>query len=76
MHDKENSCPSCHEAGEQGERLSHHSEKTIRELVSRMNRIEGQVRGIKGMIERHSCGRGSYRFAGWFATAGYCCSRP
>ncbi|HVJ50763.1 metal-sensitive transcriptional regulator [Desulfitobacterium sp.] len=35
------------------ERTSHHSEKTIRELVNRMNRIEGQVRGIKGMIEKH-----------------------
>ena len=31
---------------------SHHSEKAMRELVNRMNRIEGQVRGIKGMIER------------------------
>jgi DNA-binding FrmR family transcriptional regulator len=38
---------------EEAERQSHHSEKTIRELVSRMNRIEGQIRGIKGMIERH-----------------------
>ncbi|WP_156922809.1 metal-sensitive transcriptional regulator [Desulfitobacterium metallireducens] len=35
------------------ERTSHHSEKTIRDLVNRMNRIEGQVRGVKGMIERH-----------------------
>ncbi len=53
MNDKEKACPACHEGEVQGERLSHHSEKTIRELVSRMNRIEGQVRGIKGMIERH-----------------------
>jgi DNA-binding FrmR family transcriptional regulator len=45
-------CPACHELAEKGERHSHHSEKTIRELVNRMNRIEGQVRGIKGMIER------------------------
>ncbi|WP_434512812.1 metal-sensitive transcriptional regulator [Desulfitobacterium sp. AusDCA] len=35
------------------ERTSHHSEKTIKDLVNRMNRIEGQVRGIKGMMERH-----------------------
>ena len=34
-------------------RISHHNEKTIKELTNRMNRIEGQVRGIKGMIERH-----------------------
>lgn len=45
-------CPACHKGPENGERHSHHSEKTIRELVNRMNRIEGQVRGIKGMIER------------------------
>ncbi len=53
MDEKEVSCPGCHEGSENGERQSHHSEKTIRDLVSRMNRIEGQVRGIKGMIERH-----------------------
>ncbi|MHB8841876.1 MAG: metal-sensitive transcriptional regulator [Candidatus Aquicultor sp.] len=46
------SCPVCDESSESGGRHSHHSEKTIRELVTRMNRIEGQVRGIKGMIER------------------------
>lgn len=33
-------------------RLSHHEEKTARALIARMNRIEGQIRGIKGMIER------------------------
>lgn len=38
---------------EPGERKSHHDDKTIKELVTRMNRIEGQIRGIKGMIERH-----------------------
>ncbi|WP_459929031.1 metal-sensitive transcriptional regulator [Desulfosporosinus burensis] len=31
---------------------SHHDEKTIHQLIARMNRIEGQIRGIKGMIER------------------------
>ncbi len=48
-------CPLCDDGvGEgAGGRHSHHNEKTIRELVNRMNRIEGQVRGIKGMIERH-----------------------
>jgi DNA-binding FrmR family transcriptional regulator len=46
------SCPNCHEGSKDGERKSHHDEKTVRELVTRMNRIEGQVRGIKGMIER------------------------
>lgn len=32
---------------------SNHSEETIQQLVTRLNRIEGQIRGIKGMIERH-----------------------
>lgn len=52
MDEKEVSCPACHEGLENAERHNHHSEKTINELVSRMNRIEGQMRGIKGMIER------------------------
>lgn len=34
------------------ERKSHHSEKVKNNLVSRLNRIEGQVRGIKGLIEK------------------------
>lgn len=34
------------------ERKSHHSEKAKKNLVSRLNRIEGQVRGIKGLIEK------------------------
>jgi len=48
------SCSVCQSDGEnQEERTSHHDDKTIKELVTRMNRIEGQIRGIKGMIERH-----------------------
>ncbi|WP_206812651.1 metal-sensitive transcriptional regulator [Paradesulfitobacterium ferrireducens] len=42
----------CPDNEENSGRKSHHEEKTIRELVVRMNRIEGQVRGIRGMIER------------------------
>lgn len=34
------------------ERKSHHSGKTKDNLVSRLNRIEGQIRGIKGLIEK------------------------
>ncbi|MFC3882173.1 metal-sensitive transcriptional regulator [Bacillus songklensis] len=34
------------------ERKSHHSEKTKKNLVTRLNRIEGQIRGVKGLIER------------------------
>lgn len=55
MNEQDNPCCGCgcEREAENGDRLSHHDDKTIRELVTRMNRIEGQVRGIKGMIERH-----------------------
>ncbi|WP_281887073.1 metal-sensitive transcriptional regulator [Paenibacillus sp. YYML68] len=33
-------------------RTSHHSEKLKSSLITRLNRIEGQVRGVRGMIER------------------------
>jgi CsoR family transcriptional regulator, copper-sensing transcriptional repressor len=33
-------------------RKSHHSDKVKKNLVTRLNRIEGQIRGIKGLIER------------------------
>ena len=36
------------------DRRSHHSDKTKRNLISRLNRIEGQIRGIKGLIEKDS----------------------
>lgn len=43
-------CSSCLSAG--GEKLrSWRDEKTVQELANRLNRIEGQVRGIKRMIE-------------------------
>ncbi len=34
------------------DRTSHHSEKMKNNLTSRLNRIEGQIRGIKGMVEK------------------------
>ncbi|SEN82279.1 metal-sensitive transcriptional regulator [Lihuaxuella thermophila] len=34
------------------ERKSHHPDKMKQNLITRLNRIEGQVRGVKGMIER------------------------
>ncbi|RED66271.1 metal-sensitive transcriptional regulator [Cohnella lupini] len=34
------------------ERKSHHSNKTKSSLISRLNRIEGQIRGIKGLIDK------------------------
>jgi DNA-binding FrmR family transcriptional regulator len=33
-------------------RKSHHSEKTKANLVARLNRIEGQIRGVKGLIDK------------------------
>jgi CsoR family transcriptional regulator, copper-sensing transcriptional repressor len=45
LNEAENSCCSSH-------RKSHHSEKTKKNLVTRLNRIEGQIRGIKGLIEK------------------------
>lgn len=33
------------------ERQKHRSEKEIKDLMTRLNRIEGQVRGIKHMVE-------------------------
>ncbi|NQX47834.1 metal-sensing transcriptional repressor [Paenibacillus tritici] len=41
-----------HESCGTNERKSHHSEKSKNALISRLNRIEGQVRGLKGMIEK------------------------
>ncbi|MCD9020909.1 metal-sensitive transcriptional regulator [Cohnella sp. NL03-T5] len=35
-----------------GARKSHHSDKMKSNLISRLNRIEGQIRGIKGLIEK------------------------
>ncbi|CAH2715897.1 Copper-sensing transcriptional repressor RicR [Neobacillus rhizosphaerae] len=34
------------------ERKSHHSDKVKKNLVTRLNRVEGQIRGIKGLIEK------------------------
>jgi len=39
----------CHT--DKGERKSHHSEEQKKALISRLNRIEGQVRGVKRLIE-------------------------
>lgn len=39
---------SCHHSN----KSSHHPVKVKQNLESRLNRIEGQVRGIKGMIEK------------------------
>ncbi|WP_053954822.1 metal-sensing transcriptional repressor [Inediibacterium massiliense] len=42
--------PCCHIVD--GERVSHRSQEVTNALINRLNRIEGQVRGIKGMVEK------------------------
>ncbi|MFC6333417.1 metal-sensitive transcriptional regulator [Paenibacillus septentrionalis] len=33
-------------------RKSHHPDKVKKDMITRLNRVEGQIRGIKGMIEK------------------------
>lgn len=44
-HEKE--CPYCHKTKER-------SEEEYTKLIHRLNRIEGQVRGIRGMVEKNA----------------------
>lgn len=46
--EQDSSCCSSEGSG----RKSHHSDKEKNSLISRLNRIEGQIRGIKGLIEK------------------------
>lgn len=43
---------ACHINDNTSYRKSHHSESVKKNLTTRLNRIEGQIRGIKGMIEK------------------------
>ncbi len=43
-------CSSCENTGEY--KMSARTQKMRSSLVARLNRIEGQVRGIKGMVEK------------------------
>jgi len=45
MH-KEQICP-CHKTKER-------SEEEVKQLIHRLNRIEGQIRGIRGMVEKNA----------------------
>ena len=45
---------ACHAESSDGKhvRKSHHSQEMKSNLISRLNRVEGQIRGIKGLIEK------------------------
>lgn len=49
--EKSKHAEECCDNGLEGRR-SHHSEDVKRNLISRLNRIEGQIRGVKGLIEK------------------------
>ncbi|MFZ3590089.1 metal-sensitive transcriptional regulator [Bacillus sp. DJP31] len=49
--DQPNQNEECCSPEEHG-RKSHHSDTTKKNLISRLNRIEGQIRGVKGLIEK------------------------
>ncbi len=51
MEHKENEV-ACHTEGTEPCRKSHHPERVKKDLTTRLNRIEGQIRGINGMIDR------------------------
>lgn len=42
----------CHVEDAASCRKSHHPKRVKKDLTTRLNRIEGQIRGIKGMIEK------------------------
>lgn len=42
---EEKKCQCCH-------RTKERSDKEYKDLIHRLNRIEGQIRGIKGMVEK------------------------
>ncbi len=44
---QEDSCQCCHKTKER-------SDREYKDLIHRLNRIEGQIRGIRGMVERNA----------------------
>lgn len=53
-HVSEQTVPACCDSSDAGAgvRMSHHTDKMKSNLISRLNRIEGQIRGVKGLIEK------------------------
>ncbi len=54
MSDSTKKCDHCHMQGDTvtDQKLKTRSQKEKQALVTRLNRVEGQVRGIKGMVEK------------------------
>jgi len=52
MSDIEKNCCTEHDLGENGSKNTNRTLKLKKSLVTRLNRVEGQIRGIKGMIEK------------------------
>jgi DNA-binding FrmR family transcriptional regulator len=48
--DEQNQVECCHT--DSSTRKSHHSDTVKKNLISRLNRVEGQIRGVKGLIEK------------------------
>lgn len=47
MEEKKTKCECC-------EKTKERSEKEYKDLMNRLSRIEGQIRGIKGMVEKNA----------------------
>lgn len=54
MSEEKKGCPHCHGIldPEGNIRIKNRSDKQKKDLISRLNRVEGQVRGIRGMVEK------------------------
>ena len=46
-HTEKQGCPCCHKTKER-------SQEEYTKLIHRLNRIEGQIRGIRGMVEKNA----------------------
>ena len=46
----EHKCPAC----EAGGKSTHRNEEEKKRMIHRLNRIEGQIRGIRGMVENNA----------------------
>lgn len=52
INDKKENGHACCSADSGAERITQRSEDEKRKLINRLSRIEGQIRGIRGMVER------------------------